>query len=61
VIFNFIGAGTTAPLGNDTVFDRTILALQGQFTWSNGDTPPPVLINRSLLFGGSIAIGNNTN
>ena len=61
VIFNLIGAGTTAQLGNDTVFNGTILAPQGQFTSGDGDTPSPVLINGSLLFGGSIAIGNNTN
>jgi choice-of-anchor A domain-containing protein len=61
VIFNLIGAGTTALLGNDTVFNGTILAPQGQFTSGDGDTPSPVLINGALLFGGSIAIGNNTN
>lgn len=61
VIFNLIGAGTTAQLGNNTVFNGTILAPQGQFTSGDGDTPSPVLINGSLLFGGSVAIGNNTN
>jgi len=61
VIFNLIGAGTTAQLGNHTVFNGTILAAQGQFTSGDGDTPNPVLIDGSLLFGGSIAIGNNTN
>jgi len=61
VIFNLIGTGTTAQLGNNTVFNGTILAPQGQFTSGDGDTPSPVLINGSLLFGGSIAIGNNTN
>ena len=39
----------------------TILTPQGQFTSGDGDTPSPVLINGSLLFGGSVAIGNNTN
>jgi hypothetical protein len=61
VIFNLIGAGTTAQLGNHTVFNGTIVAAQGQFTSGDGDTPNPVLIDGSLLFGGSIAIGNNTN
>jgi choice-of-anchor A domain-containing protein len=61
VIFNLIGAGTTAQLGNDTVFNGTILAPQGQFTSGDGNTPSPVIINGSLLFGGSISIGNNTN
>lgn len=61
VIFNLIGAGSTAQLGNHTVFNGTILAAQGQFTSGDGDTPDPVLINGSLWFGGSIAIGNNTN
>jgi len=61
VIFNLIGAGTTAQLGNDTVFNGTILAPQGQFTSGDGNTPSPVLINGSLLFGGSVSIGNNTN
>ena len=61
VIFNLIGTGTTAQLGNHTVFNGTILAAQGQFTSGDGDTPNPVLINGALLFGGSIAIGNNTN
>ena len=61
VIFNLIGAGTTAQLGNDTVFNGTILAPQGQFTSGDGNTPSPVLINGSLIFGGSVSIGNNTN
>ena len=61
VIFNLIGTGTTAQLGNDTVFNGTILAPQGQFTSGDGNTPSPVLINGSLLFGGSVSIGNNTN
>jgi hypothetical protein len=61
VIFNLIGAGTTAQLGNDTVFNGSILAPQGQFTSGDGNTPSPVLINGSLLFGGSVSIGNNTN
>jgi hypothetical protein len=61
VILHLIGAETAAQLSNHTVFDGTILAVQGQFTCGDGDTPNPVLINSSLLFGGSIAIGNNTN
>jgi choice-of-anchor A domain-containing protein len=61
VIFNLIGSGTTAQLGNHTVFNGSLLAPQGQFTSGDGDTPNPVLINGALLFGGSIAIGNNTN
>jgi choice-of-anchor A domain-containing protein len=61
VIFNLVGAATNAQLGNNTVFNGTILAPQGQFTSGDGDTPSPVLINGSLLFGGSVAIGNNTN
>lgn len=61
VIFNLMGTGTTAQLGNDTVLNGTILAPQGQFTSGDGDSPSPVLINGSLLFGGSVAIGNNTN
>ncbi|MGH9642579.1 MAG: hypothetical protein ACRD3Q_09140, partial [Terriglobales bacterium] len=43
------------------VFNGTILAPQGQFTSGDGDTPNPVLINGALLFGASVAIGNNTN
>ncbi|MFI5089960.1 MAG: choice-of-anchor A family protein [Terriglobales bacterium] len=61
VIFNLIGTGTTAQLGNHTVFNGSLLAPQGEFTSGDGDTPSPVLINGALLFGGSIAIGNNTN
>ncbi len=61
VIFNLIGSGTTAQLGNHTVFNGSLLAPQGEFTSGDGDTPSPVLINGALLFGGSIAIGNNTN
>lgn len=61
VIFNLIGSGTTVQLGNDNTFNGTILAPQGQFASGDGDTPNPVLINGALLFGGSVAIGNNTN
>ena len=61
VIFNLVGSGTAAQLGNHTVFNGTILAPQGQFTSGDGDTPNPVLINGALLFGESISIGNNTN
>jgi hypothetical protein len=61
IIFNLIGNGTTAQLGNHTTFNGTILAAQGQFSSGDGETPMPVLINGALLFGGSIAIGNNTN
>lgn len=61
VIFNLVGSGTTAQLGNDTVFNGTILAPQGQFTSGDGNTPSPVLINGALLFGGAVSIGNNTN
>lgn len=61
VIFNLVGSGTTAQLGNDTVFNGMILAPQGQFTSGDGNTPSPVLINGALLFGGSVSIGNNTN
>ena len=61
VIFNLIGSGTAAQLGNHTVFNGTILAPQGQFSSGDGDTPNPILINGALLFGESIAIGNNTN
>jgi choice-of-anchor A domain-containing protein len=61
VIFNLAGAATTAQLGNNTVFNGPILAPQGQFTSGDGDTPSPVMINGSLLFGGSVSIGNNTN
>ena len=61
VIFNLIGAGATVQLGNHTVFNGSLLAPQGEFTSGDGDTPNPVLINGALLFGGSIAIGNNTN
>jgi hypothetical protein len=61
IILNLIGNGTTAQLGNHIVFNGTILAAQGQFSSGDGDTPNPVLINGALWFGGSIAIGNNTN
>jgi hypothetical protein len=61
IIFNLIGSGTTAQLGNHTIFNGTILASQGQFNSGDGETPNPVLINGALLFGGSVAIGNNTN
>ena len=61
VIFNLIGGGTTAQLGNDTTFNGTILAPQGEFTSGDGNTPSPVLINGALLFGGSVSLGNNTN
>jgi hypothetical protein len=61
VIFNLIGSGTAAQLGNHTTFNGSILAPQGQFTSGDGDTPNPVLINGALLFGESISIGNNTN
>lgn len=61
VIFNLIGNGTTVQLGNDSSFNGTIVALQGQFSSGDGNTPSPVLINGALLFGGSVGIGNNTN
>jgi len=61
VLFNLVGASATAQLGNNTVFNGTILAPQGQFTSGDGNTPNPVLINGALLFGGSVSIGNNTN
>jgi choice-of-anchor A domain-containing protein len=61
VLFNLLGTSTTAQLGNNTVFNGTILAPQGQFTSGDGNTPNPVLINGALLFGGSVSIGNNTN
>jgi len=61
VIFNLIGNGTTVQLGNDNSFNGTILAPQGQFSSGDGNTPIPVLINGALWFGGSVAIGNNTN
>ncbi len=61
VLFNLVGSSTAAQLGNNTVFNGSILAPQGQFTSGDGNTPNPVLINGALLFGGSITIGNNTN
>jgi choice-of-anchor A domain-containing protein len=61
VIFNLVGASTTAQLGNQTVFNGSIVAPQGQFTSGDGNTPNPVQINGALLFGGSVSIGNNTN
>lgn len=61
VIFNLIGSGTTAQLGNHTTFNGTVLASQGEFSSGDGETPNPVLINGALLFGGSVTIGNNTN
>jgi hypothetical protein len=61
VIFNLLGTGTTAQLGNDTVLNGTIVAPNGQFTSGDGNTPVPVLINGALLFGGSVSLGNNTN
>jgi len=61
VLFNLVGSSTTVQLGNNTVFNGTIVAAQGQFTSGDGNTPNPVLINGSLLFGGSVTLGNNTN
>jgi choice-of-anchor A domain-containing protein len=61
VIFNLVGASTTAQLGNNTVFNGSIVAPQGQFTSGDGNTPNPVVINGALLFGGSVSLGNNTN
>ena len=61
VLFNLVGTSSTAQLGNNTVFNGSILAPQGQFTSGDGNTPNPVLINGALLFGGSVSIGNNTN
>jgi choice-of-anchor A domain-containing protein len=61
VLFNLVGGSATAQLGNNTVFNGSILAAQGQFTSGDGNTPNPVLINGALLFGGSVTIGNNTN
>jgi choice-of-anchor A domain-containing protein len=61
VLFNLLGSGASAQLGNHTVFNGTVLAPQGQFTSGDGATPDPVLINGALWFGGSISIGNNTN
>ena len=61
VIFNLLGASTTAQLGNNSVFNGSILAPQGQFTSGDGNTPNPIIINGALLFGGSVSIGNNTN
>jgi len=61
VVFNLVGSGATAQLGNDTVFNGTILAPSGQFTCGDGETPRPILINGALLFGGSVSLGNNVN
>jgi hypothetical protein len=61
VILNLLGSSTTAQLGNNTTFNGTVIATQGQFTSGDGNTPNPVIINGALLFGGSVAIGNNTN
>lgn len=61
VLFNVVGSSATAQLGNNTVFNGSILAPQGQFTSGDGNTPNPVLINGALLFGGSVTLGNNTN
>jgi choice-of-anchor A domain-containing protein len=61
VLFNLVGTSTTVQLGNNTVFNGSILGPQGQFTSGDGNTPNPVLINGALLFGGSVSIGNNTN
>lgn len=61
VVFNLIGSSTAVQLGNNTTFNGTIVAAQGQFTSGDGNSPSPVVINGALLFGGSIAIGNNTN
>jgi choice-of-anchor A domain-containing protein len=61
VLFNLVGTSTAAQLGNNTVFNGSILAPQGQFTSGDGNTACPVLINGALLFGGSVSIGNNTN
>jgi hypothetical protein len=51
----------TAQHEPDILSNGTIIAAQGQFSSGDGDTPNPVLINGALWFGGSIAIGNNTN
>ena len=48
IIFNLIGSGTTAQMGNHIVFNGTILAPQGQFSSGDGDTSNPVLINGVL-------------
>jgi choice-of-anchor A domain-containing protein len=61
VIFNLVGNSTTVQLGNNTTLNGSVLAAQGQFTSGDGNTPDPVVINGALLFGGSVAIGNNTN
>lgn len=61
VIFNLVGGSTTVQLGNNSVFNGSILAPQGQFTSGDGNTPNPVTINGALLFGGTVSIGNNTN
>lgn len=61
VIFNLLGNGASAQLGNNTTFNGTILGSQAQFTAGDGNTPSPVVINGALLFGGSISLGNNTN
>jgi choice-of-anchor A domain-containing protein len=61
VVFNLVGNSTTAQLGNNTTFNGSIVAPQGQFTSGDGNTPSPIIINGALLFGGSVAIGNNTN
>jgi choice-of-anchor A domain-containing protein len=61
VIFNLLGTSTTVQLGNNSVFNGSMLAPQGQFTSGDGNTPNPVIINGALLFGGSVSLGNNTN
>ncbi|MBV8049724.1 MAG: choice-of-anchor A family protein [Acidobacteriaceae bacterium] len=61
LVFNLVGSSTTAQLGNNTTFNGTIVAPQGQFTSGDGNTPSPIIINGALLFGGSVDIGNNTN
>jgi hypothetical protein len=61
VIFNMLGSSTAVQLGNNTTFNGSILGAQGQFTSGDGNTPNPVNINGALWFGGSVALGNNTN
>lgn len=61
VVFNLLGDGSVAQLGNGIAFNGTILAPTGQFTSGNGSTTVPNVINGALLFGGTVSIGNNTN
>jgi hypothetical protein len=57
VVFNLVGPGKPARLGEHTTFNGTILALQREIT-TRGDAGERSVVNGALLAGGEVEIGD---